>query len=53
MTGVRIKPPRDINYDLVECIVSNTTKTEKYLIMVYIQEHLSDSDEVIMDSMIQ
>ena len=45
MTGMSMKPPNDINYVLVECnyFLKPPRQIIGILIMIYIQEHLSDS----------
>ena len=55
MTGVSMKPPKDVIYVSVECnsFIKSPRQIKGCLLMIYIQEHLSDSEEIIKDSMFQ
>ena len=50
-----MKPPKDISYVLVEfnSFLKLTRKMKRFLIMVYIQEHHSDSEDIIKYSEFQ
>ena len=54
MTKVKMKPPKDINFVLVECnsFLKSPRKIKGCLIMVYIQEHNPDSEDIIRDSQV-
>ena len=51
MTGVRMKPPKDIKYVLVECnsFLKLPRQMKGFLIMIYIQVIISDSEEINKD----
>ena len=50
-----MKPPKDLIYVSVECnsFIKSPRQIKGCLLMIYIQEHLSDSEEIIKDSMFQ
>ena len=51
MKGVRMKPPKDIMYVLVECnsFLTLPRQMKGCLIMIYIQVIISDSEEINKD----
>ena len=55
LTGVMNKPRKDIKFVLVErnFFLTSTSQMKVFLLMVYIQEHHSDSEDIIKDSNFQ
>ena len=55
LTGMSMKPTNKINYILVECnsFLKSPSQMKLCLVIIYIQEQLSDSEEIIKDSMFQ
>ena len=55
LTGVMNKPRKDIKFVLVErnFFLTSTSQMKVFILMVYIQEHHSDSEDIIKDSKFQ
>ena len=55
LTGMKLKPPKNINYVLVECnsFLKLLIPMKVSLLMIYTQEHISECEGIKIDSIIQ